>query len=221
MVRNPLNRDQSIISLCVVLILILGGAHVYNLIVAREKFIQGELHQKQIAEMESEHAKEREAGDRREARLVADADRVADESRRVIANFTQLKNTIPTQTTTQDIATLAQFINRPDLPAPIVAPDASQIIMDRDYLKAIDLRMVELSQEVARIPALEMQLAVLIEKNINLENALGRQMRISREKDKAIEAFKKSARKSRFRRVLNHPATKVGIFAVGVYLGSR
>lgn len=221
MVRNPLNRDQSIFALVGLALAISLGAHVYNLIVARKSFIEGEVFQKQIAELQSEQAEAQVESRQREARLEAAVDRATEETRRVQTTLTNLHARIPTQTTQQDITTLVRLLDRPDLRTPTVAPDASSVTLDREYIKAIELRFVDLQQQVARIPALEAQLAILIEKNTNLENAMERELRISREKDKAIAAFKKSARKGRFRRVLNHPLTKAAIFGAGLYLGSR
>jgi len=221
MIRNPLSRNQSIFALVGLALLVSLGVHAYNLVVARKSFIEGEVYQEQIKEWQVEQGQQREEARIREVKLEAEVDRAIEESRRVQTTLTNLYARIPTQTPKQDIATLVKLLDRPDLPAPTLTPNASQIIMDRDYLKAIELRMVDLSQQVARIPALEVQLAILIEKNSNLEATLEREFRISREKDKAIEAFKRSARKSRVRRILGHPLAKVGIFAAGVYLGSR
>jgi len=221
MLKNPLNREQSIFALVGLALLVSLGVHAYNLVVARKSFIEGEVYQEQIKEWQAEQGQQREEARRREVKLEAEVDRAIEESRRVQTTLTNLYAQIPTQTAQQDITTLVKLLDRSDLPAPTLAPNASQIIMDRDYLKAIELRMVDLSQQVARIPALEAQLAILIERNTNLENAMERKVRISREKDKAIAAFKKSAKKSRVRRILGHPIVKLGIFAAGVYVGSR
>ena len=58
--KIPLNRDQSIIALMVLLLLISIGANVYNFLVARESFNQVEVYQKQIEEMQAKQAKDRE-----------------------------------------------------------------------------------------------------------------------------------------------------------------
>lgn len=58
--KIPLNRDQSIIALMGLLLLISLSANVYNFLVARESFNQVEVYQKQIEEMQAEQAKERE-----------------------------------------------------------------------------------------------------------------------------------------------------------------
>lgn len=218
--RNPLSRNQSIFALVGLALAISLGVHAYNLVVARKSFIEGEVFQKQVAELQAEQAEAQVESRQREARLVDMADRATEETRRVLISLASLYARIPTQTTQQDVTTLVRLLDRPGLRVPTVAPDASSITLDREYIKAIELRFVDLQQQVARIPALEAQLAILAEKNTNLENALEREIRISREKDKAIEAFRKSARKSRVRRVLGHPFVKAGIFAAGVYVGS-
>ena len=221
MVRNPLNRDQSIIALVGLALVVSLGVHAYNLVVARKSFIEGEVFQEQVAELQAEQAEAQVESRQREAKLEAAVDRATEETRRVQASLASIYARIPTQTPQQDLSTLVQLLDRPDLRAPTVEPDSSRITLDREYIKAIELRFVDLQQQVARIPALEAQLAILVEKNTNLENTLEREFRIGREKDKSIEAFKKSARKSRVRRILGHPVVKLGIFAAGVYVGSR
>jgi len=197
------------------LFVILIGGHAYNWLGARRAFITAQVAEERARELvERNETLKRDAA---EVTLALHAERLRSEAESKLQwdKYQNLVRSVESQSPEQLIASLAGLIDRRGAPAPVISEDRTRVTISVDEYRNITSEIAELKAAVARIPALEAQIAEL-NANVSFQrDELRRLTEIITEKDRAIDGFKAAAKTSGFKR----RAIQVGAIAVGIAIG--
>ena len=177
------------------------------------------LKDEEIAELEREGKEVERERQTRLDRLKRDLARQEKRHDREMRRLATLPHQIKRQTPEEDIETLKTLVDRPDLPDPVIR--SGGFFLPAAMMKGIEVRLAERGELISENAILGARLRAAMERENILEETVNDQATLLEAQTARAEAWRKAARKGKFRRILNHPAVKMGVFAAGIYVGSN
>lgn len=219
---NLLTRERLLVISGVLLILLCVGVGLYIRAAgqADQAYREGELREEQVLALQEQAERTQALGEAREARLAEVLEEKQENAKRFFADIARLKKALPTQTAQEAVETIIRILKPVDTPPPKVSLDEQHVAVPIETWKAYGVQMADLTLKAARVPPLEAEVLLLREQSGNLAELLVQERGITSELEETVSAYKRSAKKGRFRRILRKIAVPM-VFIGGMIFGSK
>ena len=218
-----LTRERLLIISGILSILLCVGVFLYIRAAgqADQAYREGEIREEQVAALQEQAKRTEKLGKAREARLAEVLEEKREEKRKSQAEIIRLKKAIPKQTPQEVVDTFQWLIEaKPEDPKPKLSTDEQHVVIEIEEHRKNALLLAKLAGEAAKVPSLEAHINLLVEEKGNLITVRELEEKIIAESGKAVAAYKKSAKKGRFRRIIGTIA-KPALFIAGLVVGSK
>lgn len=219
---NLLTRERLLIISGVLLVLLAVGVFLYIRAASQadEAYREGQIREEQVFALQEQAKRTQALGEAREAERAEELEQRREESLRVSTELGKLRRAIPKQSAQEAIEGFRKLLKVRDVPPPVVSTDKTHISVPVETLKAYELQLVDLTEEAAKVRPLEAEVLLLREQSGNLAELLAQEKAITFQLEETVSAFKRSAKKGRFRRMVGKIAP-VALLVTGIVVGSK
>lgn len=197
--------------------ILLTAGHLYNWAQADVDFAVGEELREQVKTLQEENERIKSEDMEREKVAIEQDKRVRLEAESVRFEMVSLRAEIRAGQSSQESITMLRSL----LPTAEAHVENDRVVLTAETISQFNRSILDLQEATLRIGELESKVSLLTTQLTNRDKEVERLNRLFVKQEETIERFRKSAKKGAFRKILGHPATKLGLLAVGFYAGSK